>query len=405
MTLNFTLIGPSVGDEPQIVAVLGSPGPTGATGLTGAAGADGKTVRSGSGAPSGGLGVDGDFYINTAANTIYGPKTSGSWGSPTSIVGPTGATGSTGATGATGAAGGPLSDGDYGDVVVTGSGASIMFDSGVVTTFAKTFLDDANQAAVQTTLGLVPGTNVQAYDAELAAIAGLTSAANKLPYFTGSATASLADLSAFGRTLIDDVDAATGRGTLGAAASGAATASGLTMATARMLGRTTASSGAIEEISIGSNLTLAAGVLSAAGASGWTQLATSTTTGAGPWSFTGISQAYTELLFLFFATISGTTVAVKAAVGTSVPAYATASTIAANSITNADVFGGILFQKYTADYGIGYATGNQASASPWNAFNSIAAPALWRCTGGIQSLQISLSSGTITTNSMTIFGR
>lgn len=59
-------------------------------GNTGASGADGKTVRSGTGAPSSGLGVDGDFYIDTSANTIYGPKTSGAWGSATSLIGPTG---------------------------------------------------------------------------------------------------------------------------------------------------------------------------------------------------------------------------------------------------------------------------------------------------------------------------
>ena len=56
-------------------------------------GGTGNTVLHGSGAPSGGTGSDGDFYIDTTAHAIYGPKASGAWGSSTSLVGPTGATG------------------------------------------------------------------------------------------------------------------------------------------------------------------------------------------------------------------------------------------------------------------------------------------------------------------------
>jgi hypothetical protein len=157
-----------------------------------------------------------------------------------------------------------------------------------VTTAARTLLDDADTTTMRSTLGLVIGTNVQAYDADLAAlaalsgtntiyyrsaantwtavtigagltfsagtlnvaggaatwgaivgtlsgqtdlqaaldakqpidadltaIAGLTSAANTVPYFTGSATAALATLTSAGRDLIDDADATAQRATLG----------------------------------------------------------------------------------------------------------------------------------------------------------------------------------------------
>jgi hypothetical protein len=51
------------------------------------------------------------------------------------------------------------------------------------------------------------------------------------------------------------------RANLGAAASGAVTASGITMATTRLLGRTTAATGAIEELTVGAGLSLASGTL------------------------------------------------------------------------------------------------------------------------------------------------
>lgn len=95
----------------------------------------------------------------------------------------------------------------------TGSASTTAFP-----TFGRSLAGAASAAAGRTTLGLVIGTDVQAFDAELAALAGQTSAADRLFYFTGSGTGSLATFTTFGRSLVDDADAAAGLTTLGLSA-------------------------------------------------------------------------------------------------------------------------------------------------------------------------------------------
>lgn len=91
---------------------------------------------------------------------------------------------------------------------ILGAGVPAALDT--LNELAAALADDADYAATITTA--LAGK--QPLDGDLTAIAGLTSAADRLPYYNGAGTATLATFTAAGRALLDDADAAAQRTTL-----------------------------------------------------------------------------------------------------------------------------------------------------------------------------------------------
>ena len=78
------------GDASTVTGPVGPEGPVGPQGVPGRLSIYGTAVPTTEG-------VDGDFYIKTDTYDLYGPKTAGAWGTPTSLIGLTGPTGPQGA--------------------------------------------------------------------------------------------------------------------------------------------------------------------------------------------------------------------------------------------------------------------------------------------------------------------
>ena len=141
----------------------------------------GITVSSGAGAPASTPAAVGDIYIDTTGDNAYlatGTASAADWQQPTAV--------------ATYSAGWP-----------TRPQAEIVF-----------WLSTDTAA---TAPGAATGDDIVilAQDADLTAIAALTSAADKVPYSTGAQAWALADFTAAGRALVDDADASAQRTTLG----------------------------------------------------------------------------------------------------------------------------------------------------------------------------------------------
>jgi hypothetical protein len=105
-------------------------------------------------------------------------------------------------------------------VLSSGTIAYATINGGVISGITDLAIADGGTGAstasgARTNLGLAVGTDVQAYDAALASIAGLTTASGQIIYTTASDTYATATITAAGRAILDDADASAQRTTLG----------------------------------------------------------------------------------------------------------------------------------------------------------------------------------------------
>ncbi len=108
----------------------------------------------------------------------------------------------------------------FGTVTANLTSTSATISGGTITGITDLAIADggtgaSTAAAARQNLGVEIGVDIQAYDAGLQSISGLTTAANQGIYLTGSDTYAVYTFTAAGRALLDDADAAAQRTTLG----------------------------------------------------------------------------------------------------------------------------------------------------------------------------------------------
>jgi len=129
-------------------------------------------------------------------------------------------------------AGSTVANGDISDASdINGPLADLEADANVARPIVAGGTGATTASAARTALGLAIGTDVQAYDAGLASIAGLTTAADKMIYTTAADTYAVASLTAAARGLLDDATVADMRTTLDVPEAGNITTTDIAAAT------------------------------------------------------------------------------------------------------------------------------------------------------------------------------
>lgn len=440
--------GPTGPQGPQ-----GPAGPTGPQGPQGSTGPAGPTGSTGPAGPQGAQGPQGNSFTPdiVAASTLrstYNAQvagfsflatdlgaisfkntaTSGDWSDwipfgrgPTGPQGPVGATGATGPQGATGATGPQGPKGDTGDTGPTGpqgiqgqtgatgatgaqgpkgltwrgpysAGTTYSVDDAVSNQDSSWICIAASTGNAPPTLPTISNTYWQLIALGYSFPDGAVTTA-KLANSSVTLSKLGSDITTAGKALLDDADAAAQRVTLGAATSGAVGSSGITMSTARLLGRTTALSGAVEEISLAGNLAMSGGVLSGSEFPSGTRLLFQQTSAPTGWT-KDTTHNNKALRIVSGAVGSGGTVAFDVAFASKAVAGSISSVAAAGSISNTTATGSL--DSVAADGNVGNTT-LTVSQMPAHNHNFL--------TSGSGSSNITVSSGGTTTNNTLILDK
>jgi hypothetical protein len=257
----------------------------------------------------------------------------------------------------------------------------------VCTAAGRALIDDASASDQRTTLGLAIGTDVQAYDAGLQSIAGLTTASGQFIYTTASDTYATTTLTSAGRNLLDDADVAAQRTTLelGSIATQDASAVAITGGSATLSALTATSSSLASVAITGGSIT---GITDLAIADG----GTGASTAANARTNLGLGTLATQN-GTFSGTSSGTntgdqTIALTGDVtGTGTGTFA--ATIANDAVTGAKLAdSSATVVSGNAPSGVGAFTGQQWINTN-TGFTYIWDGSLWQRTAGLQTITFS----------------